>query len=118
MRPPHWHRAAARIVLVTFTTCFLGCSGSEGQPPPPSTSTTVVESPTSEVPTTEVPATVPPAPPPPAQAPPPTLPAQPPDQLSKQELRDLVAPVALYPDVVLASLLPATTHPDLIHDAA
>jgi hypothetical protein len=29
-----------------------------------------------------------------------------------------VAPVALYPDVVLASLLPATTYPEQLHDAA
>jgi hypothetical protein len=49
---------------------------------------------------------------------PPTLPAEPPEQLTKDELRDLVAPVALYPDVVLASLLPATTNPDQVHDAA
>jgi hypothetical protein len=47
-----------------------------------------------------------------------TLPAGTPPPLSKQELRDLVAPVALYPDVVLASLLPATTFPDQLHDAA
>ncbi len=33
-------------------------------------------------------------------------------------MRDLVAPVALYPDVVLSSLLPATTNPDQLHDAA
>jgi hypothetical protein len=30
----------------------------------------------------------------------------------------LVAPVALYPDVVLASLLPATTYPEQLRDAA
>ena len=47
-----------------------------------------------------------------------TLPAGAPPPLSKQELHDLVAPVALYPDVVLASLLPATTFPDQLHDAA
>jgi DNA segregation ATPase FtsK/SpoIIIE-like protein len=38
--------------------------------------------------------------------------------LNQQQLRDLVAPVALYPDVVLSSLLPATTNPDQLHDAA
>jgi hypothetical protein len=47
-----------------------------------------------------------------------TLPAGAPPPLSKQELHDLVAPVALYPDVVLASLLPATTFPDQLHAAA
>jgi hypothetical protein len=49
---------------------------------------------------------------------PPTAPVESPPPLSKQELRDLVAPVALYPDVVLSSLLPATTFPDQLHDAA
>jgi Protein of unknown function (DUF3300) len=49
---------------------------------------------------------------------PPTPPGESPPPLSKQELRDLVAPVALYPDVVLSSLLPATTFPDQLHDAA
>ena len=109
MRTPRWQRIAARIVLVTFTTCFVGCGGSEVQAPTPTTSTMA-----------EVPATLPPAPTPPTQPaePPPTLPAQPIDQLSNDELRDLVGPVALYPDVVLASLLPATLHPDQIRDAA
>jgi len=60
----------------------------------------------------------PPTTPPPAvTVPNPSLP-NPPPPLSPQELRDLVAPVALYPDVVLASLLPATTFPDQVHDAA
>ena len=95
-----WQRVIARIVLVTFTTSFVGCGGASTD-----TSTT---STTSAPPTTTTPATVPP---------PPTLPTQP-EQLSKEELRDLVAPVALYPDVVLASLLPATTHGDQIHHAA
>jgi hypothetical protein len=49
---------------------------------------------------------------------PPAPPVESPPPLSKQELRDLVAPVGLYPDVVLSSLLPATTFPDQLHQAA
>ena len=101
-----WHRRVARTVLVTFTTCVVGCGGSQGQAP--STTTTVpVETTTSAAPPTTLPS-----------APPPTLPADVPQKLGQRELRDLVAPVALYPDVVLASLLPATTNLDQAHEAA
>jgi hypothetical protein len=87
-------------VLFAFFTSLTACGGGQEATPPP---TTLV------VPTTV--AVVPPAAPP-------TLPAQPPEQLSQEQLRELVAPVALYPDVVLASLLPATTYPDQVADAA
>jgi hypothetical protein len=96
-----WQRVSARIVLVTFTTSFVACGGAGSDTPATST--------TSAPPTTTTEVTVPP---------PATLPTQPLEQLGKAELRDLVAPVALYPDVVLASLLPATTHGDQIHHAA
>jgi chemotaxis protein histidine kinase CheA len=114
--PPRWMRATARSLLFTFTTSILAaCGGAPGEAP--ATTTTLVE----DVPPTtlgqqDIP--TPPAPPPAAAAPPSTLPEQPPQQLSKEELRELVAPVALYPDVVLASLLPATTFPDQLQDAA
>jgi hypothetical protein len=54
-----------------------------------------------------------PAPPlPPPSAPPPGAPpVAPPVRLTEAQLDELVAPVALYPDTVLASLLPATTAP-------
>lgn len=45
------------------------------------------------------------APPPPPQAPPPAPP------LSEQQLEDLVAPVALYPDTLLSQILVACTYP-------
>ena len=105
MRTRGSQRLVARIVLVTFTPCVVACGGSPGEAPS-TTTVTAVEVTTSS-------AALPTIPPPP-----PTLPAQPPPQLGKQELRELVAPVALYPDVVLASLLPATTNPDQVHDAA
>ena len=127
-----WHRLTARTVLIAFTAATLGCGngGSSSQAPAPTTNTANAQTPP---PAAEPPP--PPAPPPPppqaqaqpqAQPPPPpeplppspTLPQNPPDQLSKEELRELVAPIALYPDVVLGSLLPATTFPEQVHDAA
>src|SRR5262245_27505383 len=95
-------RGVTWTVLLAFFTSLTACGGKEESAPP----TTMVVPTT--VPTTVVPTT----------APPPTLPAQPPEQLSKEQLQQLVAPVALYPDVVLASLLPATTYPDQVADAA
>src|SRR5688572_11563259 len=90
-----WQRRIARVVLLTFGTSLAACGGADEAPP--TTTSTVAPTPT---------------------APAPTLPVQPPEQLSQQQLRELVAPVALYPDVVLASLIPATTYPDQIADAA
>ena len=128
-----WHRLTARTVLIAFTAATLGCGngGSSSQTQTPATNTANAQTPP---PAAEPP---PPAPPPPPQArpeaapaqaqpppppeplpPSPTLPQNPPDQLSKDELRELVAPIALYPDVVLGSLLPATTFPEQVHDAA
>jgi hypothetical protein len=53
-----------------------------------------------------------PPPPPPAPSAPlsPAAPADP-ARWTDAQLEELVAPVALYPDVVLAALLPATTAP-------
>lgn len=116
MRTPAWQRVVARIVLVTFTTGIVACGDATRDAA--SSSTTVPEA---QVNTTvpPPPETVPPPPPAnPPPMPPSTLPAEAPAQISKQELRDLVAPIALYPDVVLSSLLPATTYPEQVHDAA
>ena len=55
-----------------------------------------------------------------AQAPPPAPPAPseqnpPPQQLSAEELNGLLAPIALYPDALIALILPASTVPtDLV----
>lgn len=38
-------------------------------------------------------------------------------RLNSQELRDLVAPVALYPDALLAQVFPASTHPTDVSEA-
>jgi len=111
MHTRRWHRVSARIVLATFSTCFVACGGPQGEAPTPTTVPAAQPPPT---PPPTVPPTLPPTLPPPS----PTLPSQAPAQLGTQELRDLVAPVALYPDVVLASLLPATTHGDQVQQAA
>jgi hypothetical protein len=111
MHTPRWQRAVARLVLVTFSVSFVACGGGGQQAA--STTTTIAAA----VPATVATPTVPPPTAPPAP-PPPTLPAEPPDRLGQQDLRELVAPVALYPDVVLASLLPATTYADQVHEAA
>lgn len=57
------------------------------------------------------PAPLPPPPPPPAGAADPGAPGAPPPTWTADQLRELVGPIALYPDVVLASLLPATNFP-------
>jgi hypothetical protein len=89
----------AWIVCYAFFTSLTACGGGREEAPPP---TTLV------VPTTVVPTT----------APAPTLPSEAPEQLSQAQIQELVAPVALYPDVILASLLPATTYPEQVTDAA
>jgi hypothetical protein len=115
MRTRRWQRLTARTVLVVFTVASVACGGSSNEAPVTTTVTAAVEATTSAPPPTEPPPT---EPPPTQPAPSPTLPSQVPEQLGKEQLRDLVAPVALYPDVILASLLPATTNPDQVHDAA
>jgi hypothetical protein len=111
-----WHRWVARGLLIPFTVMVTAC-GQSGSEPTATTTLPAVVATTLPPPATV--ATLPPPtlPPPTIPAPPPTIP-QPPEQLDKQALRDLVAPVALYPDVVLASLLPATTFPEQVHEAA
>jgi hypothetical protein len=90
-------------LILSFTAIALSaCGGREEKTAPQSPPSTVAQAP------------APTAPPPQAQAAPPSAPAP----FTQEQLRELVAPVALYPDVVLASLLPATTFPDEIRDAA
>src|SRR5262245_16012342 len=108
MTGPGLRRSTSWTVLLAFFTSLTACGGGKETAPPPTTIVPSTVIPTTMVPTTVVPTT----------QPAPTLPAQPPEQLSQQQLHDLVAPVALYPDVVLASLLPATTFPDQVTDAA
>ena len=50
-------------------------------------------------------------PPPPDQGGPPQETAPPPQPLNPQQLQDLVAPIALYPDTLLSQILVASTYP-------
>ncbi|MGB8113883.1 MAG: DUF3300 domain-containing protein, partial [Candidatus Sulfotelmatobacter sp.] len=53
--------------------------------------------------------------PPPNEAPPPDQPA--PAQLTPQQLQQLVAPIALYPDALVAQILAASAYPTQIVEA-
>ena len=93
-----WRRRTAKMALVAFGASCMACGDSPTDTPVPSTTSTAVST---------------------TLAPPSTASlTEGPEPLSEGELRKLVAPVALYPDVVLASLLPATTYPEQLHDAA
>jgi hypothetical protein len=97
MLTPSWRRRTARMILVAFGASSMGCGGSPSEPAASTTSTVVSTT----------------------MAPPSTLNlSEVPKALDAAELRKLVAPVALYPDVVLSSLLPATTYPKQLADAA
>src|SRR5260370_21765515 len=52
----------------------------------------------------------------PAQADPSSQPAQA-TQQSPEQLQQLVAPIALYPDALIAQILPAATYPDQVVEA-
>ena len=53
-----------------------------------------------------------------AEEPPPSPVADSSDLYSAEELADIVGPIALYPDVVLSSVLPASTFPtDVVQGA-
>ena len=56
-------------------------------------------------------------PPAPEQAPPPGPQQPPPAQLSPQQLQELVAPIALYPDALVAQILAASAYPTQIVEA-
>jgi hypothetical protein len=105
---PGWHRAT----LVALALLPAGCGGedrSAAQAPP------APASPSS----TPAPATPPPTAPPaaaPATPAPPPAPAKPAAPLS--DLESLVAPIALYPDPLLAELLVASTYPLEVVQAA
>jgi len=60
----------------------------------------------------------PPPPPPPGGPPPPEAGAPAPPTFTKEELEQLVAPIALYPDALLAQVLMASTYPlQVVHAA-
>ncbi len=91
-------------VLVSTSPMVTGCSRGEDQPaaaPSPQVEPSVA-------------ATAPPAAPPPAAA---VEPGSPPGGATAQELQELVSPIALYPDVLVAQILAGSTYPTQVVEA-
>src|ERR1700726_3585637 len=97
-------RALVVATLIATSPMFDGCSrgDSKSSPAPPqvqpSTNATMV----------------PTAPSPAAAAEPP---GPPPGAATAQELQELVSPIALYPDVLVAQILAASTYPPQVEEA-
>jgi hypothetical protein len=93
----------ASAVLMSTTPIFSSCSRGEDQP---------AAAPSAQA---SVTATAAPATPAPESA---TQPGPPPGAATAQELQELVSPIALYPDVMVAQILAGSTYPDQIVEAA
>jgi hypothetical protein len=98
-----WILAAA--VLMSTLPTVTGCSRGEDQP---ATAPSASASPS--VAATAAPA----APASPAAA---VLPGPPPGAATAQQLQELVSPIALYPDVLIAQILAASTYPPQVEEA-
>src|SRR6202521_5793759 len=94
----------AAAVLISTSPMVTGCSRGEDQP---------AAAPSSQA-SASAAATAAPAAPPPAAA---AEPGPPPGAATAQELQELVSPIALYPDVLIAQILAASTSPPQIAEA-
>ncbi len=97
----------AATVLMSTSPMVTGCSRGDDQP---------AAAPSSQAP----PSVAANAPPPAAAAPAPaadTEPGPPPGAATAQELQELVSPIALYPDVLVAQILAGSTYPTQIVEA-
>src|SRR5665213_2085708 len=107
----------AVALLISTTPMSIGCSrGDEPQASPSATITPATQS--TVAPATQEP---PAAPAPPAEAPPTNARAVPgpaPGAASPEELQQLVSPIALYPDVLVAQILAGSTYPNQVVEAA
>jgi uncharacterized membrane protein YgcG len=92
-------------VLISTSPMVTGCSRGEDQP---------AAAPSSAQAEPSVVATAVPAPPAPAAA---EEPGPPPGAASPQELQELVSPIALYPDVLVAQILAGSTYPTQVVEA-
>src|ERR1700693_2438378 len=93
----------AAAMLVSTSPMVTSCSRGEDQPAPaPSTQAQP-----------SVAATAAPAPPPAAAV----EPGPPPGGATSQELQELVSPIALYPDVLVAQILAGSTYPTQVVEA-
>jgi Protein of unknown function (DUF3300) len=92
------------VILVSTSPMITGCSHGDEQPAAaPSTQAQASIAPTAE-----------PVAPPPAAA---AEPGPPPGAATAQELQELVSPIALYPDVLVAQILAGSTYPTQIVEA-
>jgi Protein of unknown function (DUF3300) len=98
-------------LLISTAPVFTGCSRSDESQASPSPSVTP-EPPTP----TAAPTVAPTAQVPPAAAE--TAPGAAPGAASPQELQELVSPIALYPDVLVAQILAGSTYPNQVVEAA
>jgi uncharacterized membrane protein YgcG len=91
-------------VLMSTSPVVTGCS--RGADQPAAASSTQAQP--------SIAATAPPAAPPPAAA---AEPGPPPGGATPQELQELVSPIALYPDVLVAQILAGSTYPTQVVEA-
>src|SRR5271167_121727 len=94
----------AAVVLMSTSPIVTGCSRGENQP---------AAAPSAPA-QPSVAATTAPAAPPPAAA---AEPGPPPGAATAQELQELVSPIALYPDVLVAQILAGSTYPTQVVEA-
>ncbi len=94
----------AAAVLISTSPLITGCSRGDEQP---------AAAPSSDA-QPSVAATAAPAAPPPAAA---VEPGPPPGAATVQELQELVSPIALYPDVLVAQILAGSTYPTQVVEA-
>jgi len=109
-------RGCQYLVLVVLLA-LSGCDSDE----PPKAKTATASPPAADQPVAAPapPADPPAAPPQPAAAPPAPTPAQPTQAVfTTEQLDQMLAPLALYPDSLLAQVLMATTYPGNVADAA
>src|SRR3984957_1520414 len=100
-------KAALKLAVATLST-LISASVFAQAPPPPNAPTE--QAPTPPLPQQQAPPAETSAPPMPQQAPPPAY--------APGQLGQMVSPIALYPDPLLAQIFAAATYPDQIPDAA
>ena len=94
----------AAAVLVSTSPMVTGCSRGDDQP---------AGAPSTQAQASIAPTAAPAAPPPAAAA----EPGPPPGAATAQELQELVSPIALYPDVLVAQILAGSTYPTQVVEA-
>jgi hypothetical protein len=95
----------AAAVLMSTSPMVTGCSRGEDQP---------AAAPSTQAQPSVAAAAAPDSPPPPAAA---AEPGPPPGAATPQELQELVSPIALYPDVLVAQILAGSTYPTQVVEA-